>query len=133
MAALPLNDPLRPHALVHVGMDGAVLLAPNQTKRVLDRAKYLADHGQRPDADAWARLDATTRDGRDMELWRDALATAISAVSGKAEERAVESLFSPGSVTDPAGFVGMDDWEVLGWFAVLPREPDASTSPSPAP
>lgn len=126
LAALPPNDPLRPHALVHVGEDGAVLLAPNQTKRILDRAKYLADHGQRPDPDAWAKLNATTRDGRDMDLWRDALASAITAVSGKAEERAVESLFSVGSVTDPAGFVGMDDWEVLGWFAVLPRHDDAS-------
>lgn len=121
LAALPPNDPLRPHALVHIGLDGAVLLTPGQAKKVLDRAKYLADLGQQPDIDAWARLDATTKNGRDMDAWRNALAAAIAAVSGKARERAVESLFSTGEVADPSGHMGLDDWEVVGWFAVLPR------------
>jgi hypothetical protein len=119
LAALPPNDPLRPHALVHVDPDGAVLLTPTQTKRVLDRAKFLADEGQTPADDAWARLDASTRGGRDMSDWRDALGAAVAAVSGKAEERAVEGLFSPGAVADPSGSAGIEDWEVVGWFAVL--------------
>ncbi|PZR07783.1 MAG: helicase [Azospirillum brasilense] len=121
LAALPAADPLRPHALVHVGEGGAVVLGPAQAKRILDAAKYLADAGAEPDTGAWDHLDALTRLGRDMGHWQQLLAAAIAAVTGKAEERAVESLFSSGAVSDPAAFAGVEDWEVVGWFAVLPR------------
>ncbi|MBA3999380.1 helicase-related protein [Brevundimonas sp.] len=126
LAVLSPNDPLRPHALVHVGLDGTSLLTPGQAKKVLDRVRLLADRGKAPDLDAWARLDADTRGGRDMSTWREALAAAIAAVSGKAQERAVESLFTPGEVTDPTDHAGMDDWEVIGWFAVLPQPQTAA-------
>jgi hypothetical protein len=53
------------------------------------------------------------------------LAAAIAAVSGKAEERAIDSLFSAGELADPTGFAGMGDWEVVSWFAVLDRPSDA--------
>lgn len=121
LSALASNDPLKPHVLVHVSLDGAVLLAPGQAKKVLDRIKYLADHGRRPDESAWAALDRMTRQGRDMSVFQAGLGAAIAAVTGRAEERAIESLFSPGEIVDPSGFAGMDDWEVVGWFAILPR------------
>jgi hypothetical protein len=121
LAALPANDPLRPHVLIHVGEDGAVLVSPNQAKRVLDRTKFLVDGGQGADAEAWNALDAQTRQGRNMERWQASLAAAVVAITGKAEERAVESLFSSGTVTNPGGSGGLDDWEVVGWYAVLPR------------
>ena len=123
LASLASNDPLNPHVLVHVGLDGAVLLASGQAKKVLDRIKYLADHGRRPDEAAWAALDRMTRDGRNMGVFQTALSAAIAAVTGKAEERAVESLFSTGEIVDASGFAGMDDWEVVGWVAILPRDP----------
>jgi hypothetical protein len=126
LAALPAADPLRPHALVHVGEDGAVLLGPQQAKRILDRTKWLADRGAAPDEEAWARLDRATRDGADMGVWRDRLASAIAAVTGKAEERAVMSLFGSGPVADAAQVAGLDDWEVVAWFAILPRPERAS-------
>ena len=56
-----------------------------------------------------------------MSVFQTGLGTAIAAVTGRAEERAVESLFSPGEIVDPRGLVGMEDWEVVGWFAILPR------------
>lgn len=121
LAALASNDPLKPHVLVHVGLDGAVLLTTGQAKKVLDRIKYLADHGRRPDDGAWAALDRMTRQGRDMSVFQAGLGAAIAAVTGRAEERAVESLFSPGEIVDPTGLAGMEDWEVVGWFAILPR------------
>jgi hypothetical protein len=124
LAALLPNDPLRPHVVIHVGPDGAILLTPSQAKRALDRTKYLADRGQTPDEAAWDRLDALTRQGRAMKPWQDALAAAIAAVSGRAEERAIDSLFSSGELADPTGFAGMEDWEVVGWFAVLDRPTD---------
>ena len=121
LAALAAGDPLRPHALVHVGEDGAVVLGPAQAKRILDATKYLSDRGAEPDEAAWDALDAATRGARDMGEWRDRLAAAIAAVTGKAESRAIDSLFSAGPVSDPAAFAGVDDWEVVGWFAILPR------------
>jgi hypothetical protein len=111
--------------VIHVGPDGAILLTPSQAKRALDRTKYLADRGQTPDEAAWDRLDALTRQGRAMKPWQDALAAAIAAVSGRAEERAIDSLFSSGELADPTGFAGMEDWEVVGWLAVLDRPADA--------
>ena len=119
LLALQSNDPLRPHALVHVGEDGAVLLTPKQAERVLDRTKLLADRPLDGDVSAWTRFDALTRDGREMQRWCDALDAAIEAVTGKADERAVESLFSVGAVGDPTGRTGVEDWEVVGWVAVL--------------
>ncbi len=121
LRALPPGDPLRPHALVHVGDDGAVLLGAAQAKRILDRTKWLADRGAEPDRTAWDRLDALTRTGRDMGSWRDKLAVAVAAVTGKAEERAVASLFSSGPVADPGAVAGLADWEVVAWLAVLDR------------
>lgn len=126
LSALPPNDPLRPHALIHVGLDGAVMLTQGQAKKILDRTRLMSEQGKVPDAEAWSRLDALTKGGRDMGAWRRTLAAAITAVSGKARERAVESLFTAGEVADPAEHAGLDDWEVVGWFAILPRpEADA--------
>jgi len=120
LAAIAVGDPLRPHVLLHVGEDGATLLPPGQTKRVLDRLKWLGDRGRALDAAAWDRFDADTRSGLAMDQWRDLLAGAIGVVTGKAEERAVASLFSPGGTVGGADFAGIDDWEVVAWVAVLP-------------
>ena len=120
LAAIAVADPLRPHVLVHIGEDGAVLLPPNQAKRVLDRLKWLGDRGHATDEAAWTRFDAATKSGLAMEEWRDLLAAAIAAVTGKAEERAVASLFSPGGTVGGTDFAGIDDWEVVTWIAVLP-------------
>jgi superfamily II DNA or RNA helicase len=120
LAAIAQADPLRPHVLLHIGDDGATLLPPGQAKRVLDRLKWLGDRGRELDGDAWDRFDAETRTGLAMEQWRDLLATAIGVVTGKAEERAVASLFSPGGTVGGADFAGIDDWEVVAWVAVMP-------------
>lgn len=120
LAAIATADPLRPHVLIHVGEDGATLLPPGQAKRVLDRLKWLGDRGRAIDAAAWDRFDAETRGGLAMDKWRDLLAGALAAVTGKAEERAVASLFSPGGTLGGADFAGIDDWEVVAWVAVLP-------------
>lgn len=124
LGALPAGDPLRPHALVHVGEDGAILLTPTQAKRVLDRTKWLADNGREPNEAAWARLDELTRGAADMSEWRERLGAAVAAITGKAEERAVDSLFSSGPVADVGGGAKVEDWEVIAWFAVLSHDRD---------
>jgi hypothetical protein len=55
-----------------------------------------------------------------MEKWQALLAAAIRGVTGKAEERAVESLFTTGGIEGAGGESGLDDWEVICWLAILP-------------
>ena len=117
----PEGYPLAPHYLVHVGDDGAVLLPYTQAKNILDRLKRLALGRDSPDRAACARFDKATRDGDDMSAVQRLLATAVSSVVGKTEERAVASLFSPGGTHAGKGeFAGSDDFEVAAFLVILP-------------
>jgi hypothetical protein len=119
--------PLAPHYVVHVGDDGAVLLPFTQAKQALDRIKRLSIGRDLPDAEACARFDKATKDGKDMSTVQDLLATAVASVVGKKEERAVASLFTPGGTHAMKGeFHGINDFEVVAFLVVLPEEPEAS-------
>lgn len=113
--------PLAPIYLVHVGDDGAVLLPYPQAKRIMDRLKRVALGRELPDDGACARFDRQTRQGEDMRHAQKLLAAAIASVVGKAEERAVASLFSPGGTHAMKGeFAGANDFEVLAFMVILP-------------
>ena len=115
--------PLAPHYLVHVGDDGAVLLAFTQGKQIMDRLRHLCLGREIPDAGACACFDRTTRGDRDMRHAQRLLAAAVASVAGKQEERAVASLFSPGGTHALAGeFSGIDDFEVVAFLIVLAEE-----------
>lgn len=115
--------PLAPYYLVHVGDDGAVLLAYPQAKQALDRLKRLCLGRDLPDAGACARFDKTTKDGEDVRHAQKLLAAAVASVVGKSEERAVASLFTPGGTHALAGeFAGIDDFEVVAYLVILPAE-----------
>jgi len=121
--------PLAPHYLVHVGDDGAVLLPYTQVKRFLDRLKRLCVGRDFPDATACARFDRATRHGEDMRHAQKLLATAVSSIVGKSEERAIASLFSPAGTHAMKGeFAGANDFEVLAFLIVLPNGAEASTA-----
>jgi superfamily II DNA or RNA helicase len=116
--------PLAPHYLVHVGDDGAVLLAYPQAKQVLDRLKRVCLGRDLPDAGACARFDTATNDGEDMRHGQKLLAAAVASVVGKTEERAVASLFVPGGTHAlPGEFAGIDDFEVVAYLVILPEGP----------
>jgi hypothetical protein len=118
--------PLAPHYLVHIGDDGAVLLPFNQAKQVLDRLKKLCIGRDLPDADACARFDKTTRDGKEMSAVQDLLAKAVGSIVGKKEERAVASLFTPGGTHAQKGeFQGINDFEVVAFLVILPESAPA--------
>lgn len=125
-AALKGQDadyPLAPHYLVHVGDDGAVLLPYPQAKRALDRLKRLSLGREAPDLGACNRFDKMTKQGEDMRSAQKLLAAAVASVAGKNEERAVQSLFSPGGTHAIKGeFAGSNDFEVVAFMAVLPDE-----------
>lgn len=125
-AALKGQDadyPLAPHYLVHVGDDGAVLLPYPQAKRALDRLKRLSLGREAPGLGACNRFDKMTKQGEDMRSAQKLLAAAVASVAGKNEERAVQSLFSPGGTHAIKGeFAGSNDFEVVAFIAVLPDE-----------
>lgn len=119
--------PLAPIYLVHVGDDGAVLLPFPQAKRIMDRLKRVASGRELPDDGACARFDRQTRQGEDMRHAQKLLATAIASVVGKAEERAVASLFTPGGTHAMKGeFAGANDFEVLAFMVILPSNSSAA-------
>lgn len=118
--ALAKGDPLYPHALVYIGEDERVILPPSQPKRMLDLLRLAANTPEDVQAKAWSQFDAETRDGSRMDKYQSLLAAAIRGVTGKAEERAVESLFTTGGVEGAGGESGLDDWEVMTWLAILP-------------
>ncbi|MGE3424972.1 MAG: helicase-related protein [Dehalococcoidia bacterium] len=114
---------LAPYYLVHIGEDGTVLLPHSQTKQILDRLKRLCIGRDIPDARATTRFDKGTQGGKDMRKVQQCLASAVAAIVGKTEERAVESLFRPGGTHALRGeFAGSGDFEVAAFFVVLPEE-----------
>lgn len=117
------DHPLAPYYMVHVGEDGAVLLSYLQTKHVLDRLKRLSAGRSLPDAAACTRFDRMTREGEDMRQACKLLASAVASVTGKQEERAVASLFTPGGTQALSGeFAGAHDFEVEAFLVILPQE-----------
>jgi hypothetical protein len=123
LAAAPIEPgyPLAPHYLVHVGDDGATLIPFNRARQVLDRLRRTCAERDVPDAAACARFDKATRDGRDMAAYQSLLAKAVASVLGAREERAVASLFAPGGTRAVKGdFAGIQDFEVLSYFVILP-------------
>jgi SNF2 family DNA or RNA helicase len=114
--------PLAPHCLVHVGDDGAVLLPFSQAKGILDLIKRLCAGRDLPDAEAYDRFDKATNQGREMKHARELLAAAVASVTGKKEERAVASLFTPGGTHGIKGeFGGINDFEVMAFLVILPE------------
>lgn len=112
--------PLAPHYLVYVRDDGEVRLNFIHVRPILDALKRLSLGRSHPDQSAVARFNQATRDGRDMAHYRGLLAQAVAAVTGKAEERGVESLFQPGgTVISRDSFQGIDDFEVVAFLVIV--------------
>jgi hypothetical protein len=118
-----IGYPLAPHFLVHVSHDGVTLLPYTQAKQALDWLKQVTLGLDTPDVAATSRFDAATRYGADMSRYQRLLASAVASATGKSEERAVASLFTPGGTHALQGeFAGVNDFEVLAFLVVLPRE-----------
>ncbi|MFC2099453.1 helicase-related protein [Candidatus Bipolaricaulota bacterium] len=117
---------LAPHYLVFVSDSGEVHLNFTQAKKALDLLKKLSIGHAHPDDDAIRRLNNNTTNGMDMSHYQALLARAVSAVTGKAEERGVESLFQRGgTVLSSATFQGIDDFEVVAYLILLAHPGEA--------
>ena len=110
---------LAPYYLTYVADDGAVPLNFVQSKKILDILKKQG-HGKRsPDSEAMARMNAVTRNGKDMSHYRTLLEAAVASIVGKSEEKGVESLFTRGGTNlTKDSFQGMEDFEVVSFMVV---------------
>ena len=119
------DEPASAHFLVHVSEAGSVELPYTQAKRILDWLKRVSLGRDIPDSAAINRFDKQTKHGAEMASVQQLLATAVSSIVGKSEERAIASLFSPGGTHALKGeFAGSNDFEVVGYMVVLPELPN---------
>lgn len=111
---------LAPYYLVYVADSGEVLLNFSHTKKILDLFKKLSLGRSHPDMDAVKRFNAATSNATDMSHYQNLLAKAVAAITGKAEEKGVESLFHRGGTAlSKESFQGIDDFEVVSYFIIL--------------
>jgi hypothetical protein len=75
-----------------------------------------------PDEAGVAEFNRMTKNGSDMSRCRNLLAKAVTAITGKAEEKGVESLFQRGGTAlSRDSFRGIDDFEVISYLIVLEK------------
>jgi ERCC4-related helicase len=111
---------LAPHFIVYVGEDGSVLLNFSKTRRILEIFKKLALGHSSPDLAAHEQWANRTKQGTDMGQYQELLSKAVAAITGKAEERGVESLFERGGTAiSKDSYKGLNDFEVVAFMAVL--------------
>jgi len=111
---------LAPYYLVYVSDSGEVVLNFTHTKQILDVLKNISLGRVNPDEKTYARFNALTRNGADMSHYQGLLAKAVAAITGKAEEKGVESLFQRGgTVISKDAFKGIDDFEVIAYLIIL--------------
>jgi hypothetical protein len=114
---------LSPYYLVYVSDEGSVLLQFTQVKKILDILKKTANSGKSISENAIDRLNKKTKNGNDMSHYQNLLGKAIQALTGAAEEKGVESLFSPGgTVMSKNSFKGIDDFEVVSFLILLGKK-----------
>ena len=141
LQAIESGYPLAPFYLVHIGDDGQILQAYTQARHILDRLKRLCfradgdaaalSQAETADREAWTQFDNDTGNGENMERIQGLLSKAIAHITGKSEERALASLFSPGGTHAKKGeFAGMDDYEVMAYVVILNSTKPAEAKPA---
>ena len=101
---------------------GEILLNFPHAKKILDLFKKLSIGHSHPDMEAVKYFNTNTCDANDMSHYRTLLAKAVAAITGKAEEKGVESLFHRGGTAlSKESFQGMDDFEVVSYL-IIPGE-----------
>jgi hypothetical protein len=114
---------LSPIYLVYVSDNGEVLLNFTHAKRILDIFKKIAINRSTPDGTAMSLFYGSTHKGNDMSHYRNLLGKAVAAITGKAEEYGVESLFHRGgTLINKDSFKGIDDFEVIAYLIILDKE-----------
>lgn len=114
------NYPLTPYFLVYISDESFVELNFTQSKKVLDLLKRQAfSHAEiEHNAEEW--MKQSTKQYKDMAHYQYLLAKAIDSISGKSEEKGVESLFSKGgTVLTANSSQGIEDFVVVSYLVLV--------------
>ena len=110
---------LAPYFIVYVSEAGEIVFNHLQARKSLDIIKKLGSTKTEPDTKVVARINAETKNGRNMSPYRNLLDKAIESIVGKSDEKGVESLFSRGGTTVVQDYIkGMDDFNVVSFLII---------------
>ncbi len=114
---------LAPYYLVYVNDAGEIQLNFTHAKSILDILKKLSLGRSHASDSIMERFNRMTRNGSDMSRYQEFLARGIAAITGKAEEKGVESLFQRGgTVISADSFKGVEDFEVIAYLIIMPED-----------
>lgn len=113
------SNSLYPYYMVYVDLDGNIKYNFNNTKKILDIYRKLAGENNALNEGVINLFNEETRNGKNMDEYKELLQKAISNVIGKEEEQGVLSLFSLGvtSIIDDS-FDGAEDFEIISYLIV---------------
>jgi hypothetical protein len=119
-AGVSNDNPLSPLYLVFVTENGEVKLNYTQSRKVLDLLKKIAVGESDVDESGVKRFREKTRGETDMSFYQDLLQHAFAGITGKVEEKGVESLFAPGGTAFGSNsFPGIEDFEVVSYLVMV--------------
>lgn len=111
---------LSPLYLIYVSDDGSVILQFTQVRKILDLLKKKGIGGKVLNPENLDAFHSRTRKGKDISHYQNLLSKAIQSLTGAAEERGIESLFSSGgTVISKDSFKGIDDFEVVSYLVLM--------------
>lgn len=111
---------MEPYYIVYVTDKGELKYEVNQVKQVVDSFKKLTLGRNQADPEAIELFNRKTNKGKEMSLYENLLAKAITAISGTTEEQGIESLFHRGGTTAMnTSFKGIDDFEVVTYLIIV--------------
>jgi ERCC4-related helicase len=117
------NYSIAPYYLVYVDHEGEVKLPFTKTKKLLDLFKQMSLGNRSPDNQALQEFQRATENGKYMEAYQRLLAKGVQSISGKAEEKGVESLFDRGGThITKHSFKGLNDFEVVSYLIIAPEQ-----------
>ena len=106
--------------LVTNGQGFSTLHVANLLQPILDVLKKVTLGRVNPDEPANVIFNKRTGGGADMGHYQALLSKAVAAITGKAEEKGVESLFERGgTVISKESFRGIDDFEVITYLVIV--------------
>jgi len=116
------NYAIAPYYLVLLDQNGGIKFPFTKPKKVLDTFKQLCLGNVKPNHEALDSFASSTRDGQKMETYQSLLSKAVHSITGKAEEKGIESLFTRGGTNiSRHRFKGLDDFEVVSYLIISPE------------
>jgi len=114
------KNALYPYYLVYVKEDGEVLLSHAHVKKILDLYRSLCLGKQEPERMLYELFYKETRNGRQMEPYKELLEQAGGEIAGKIDQQSTLNIFSLGSLDSlvSSSNTNLQDFEVVSYLIV---------------